>query len=591
MSDNEKTMRRFVLKRIKGLYIILRQLSLETDNQRQLEIILQGAQELSHSDSGTIFSVHDDRELRVEFILNDALHLNLGGTSQNQVPFNPVPLYNLDGTPNLSNMVSFVAHKKRNLSVDDLAGEERFKYWGAEEIDATFGYETKSVLNVPLKDNRNEVIGVLQLINSMDEKTSDIVAFSEEDSRFVKFLAFQAAVTLNNYRLNRELTTLFESFVDVIATAIDEKSPYTGEHCKRVPILTMALSKAAEEATSGPLKDFKMSQDDRYELKLAALVHDCGKVTTPVHVQDKATKLESIFDRIDLIDTRFEVIKRDSKIHLLEQKLMLHSSGRPHLIPDLEKKYQDLLDELDTERDFLRQANIGVEFMSDNLKGRVHKIAERKWIDAEGKEANLLTPDEVKNLCITKGTLSDDEREIIQNHIVSTIKMLEKLPYPKHLRRIPEFAGGHHERMDGKGYPKGLKRDEMSWQARMMGIADIFEALTACDRPYKKGKTILEALTILGYMKLDGHIDPDLFDLFVESGVYENYARNYLKPYQMVRVDKTKIPGYKPKVKEERDDSTKIVKVAQDTIIKKPMPDAIQTVGAPIKDGDVDKAS
>jgi hypothetical protein len=287
------------------------------------------------------------------------------------------------------------------------------------------------------------------------------------------------------------------------------------------------------ETSDGPLRDLQMTEKDRYELKIAGLLHDCGKVTTPVHVVDKATKLESLFDRIQLIDTRFEVLKRDLEIRHLKDELT-------------EKQLRDRVRELDDDRRFLHACNIGGERMRDEDMQRVRRIARYRWRDVAGHEADFLTEDEVKNLTIRAGTLTDDERKIINHHIVATIRMLEALPWPRHLTNVPEYAGGHHERMDGKGYPRGLTREQMSVQARCMGIADIFEALTAKDRPYKKGKSLSESLEILGRMKEGGHVDPDLFDVFVRKGVYRKYAEMFLDPEQIDAVDEAAIPGYRP---------------------------------------------
>jgi hypothetical protein len=285
-----------------------------------------------------------------------------------------------------------------------------------------------------------------------------------------------------------------------------------------------------------------MTDKDRYELKIAGLLHDCGKVTTPVHVVDKATKLETIFDRVHLIDTRFEVLKRDAEIESLKKRLSL----KPLETAEEEKRLRDRLRALDDDRKFLHACNVGTERMREDDMERVRRIGAYRWRDMQGHDASFLTDDEVKNLTIRSGTLTEEERKIINHHIVATIRMLEALPWPRHLTNVPEYAGGHHERMDGKGYPKGLKRDEMSVQARCMGIADIFEALTAKDRPYKKGKTLSESLEILGKFKENGHIDPDLFDIFVRRGVYRKYAELFLDPEQIDEVDQSKIPGYVP---------------------------------------------
>jgi hypothetical protein len=290
-----------------------------------------------------------------------------------------------------------------------------------------------------------------------------------------------------------------------------------------------------------------MSDQDLYELKIAGLLHDCGKVTTPVHVVDKATKLQTIFDRIGLVDTRFEVLKRDAQIATLRRLLDMRTKKDAEAETACWAECWKELGKLDEEREFLRRTNVGGEAMSPEDQQRVRDIGTRHtWRNPAGVDAEFLTAEEVENLTIRAGTLTGKERETINHHIVATIKMLEALPWPKHLKHVPEYAGGHHERMDGRGYPRGLVRGQMSVQARCMGIADIFEALTAPDRPYKKGKTLAESLAILGRFKLNGHIDPDLFDIFIWSRVYERYAREFMAPGQIDEVDVTRIPGYSP---------------------------------------------
>ncbi len=397
-----------------------------------------------------------------------------------------------------------------------------------------------------MRNHEHEIIGVLQLINATDLKSGEIVPFSSSDQRLAESLASQAAIALTNRMLINQLEQLFESFINLINTAIDEKSPYTGGHCQRVPVLTMLLAEAVNETRDGPLRDFNMTEKDRYELKIAGLLHDCGKVTTPVHVVDKATKLESLFDRVHLIDTRFEVLKRDAELEFLKRKMSLMEQKKPIDSAEENRRLGERLRELEDDCRFLRASNIGGERMRDEDIERVRRIARLRWRDVAGKEADFLSEDEVKNLTIRAGTLTEDERKVINNHIVATIKMLEALPWPKHLTKVPEYAGGHHERMDGKGYPRGLTREQMSVQARCMGIADIFEALTAKDRPYKKGKTLSESLEILGRMRVNNHVDPDLFDIFIRRKVYQRYAEMFLDKEQIDVVNESKIPGYAP---------------------------------------------
>jgi len=517
--------------RLEQLNLIGASLSAERDINRLLELILTAAKSITGADGGTLYRVTEDKTLRFEIVRTSSLKYYLGGTSGNPVPFYPIQLHK-DGRPNHSMVAAYAALTGKTVNIADAYTADGFDFSGTRAFDSKTGYRSKSFLTVPMRNHEHETIGVLQLINARDPE-GEIVAFSESDQRLAESLASQAAIALTNRMLIIQLEHLFESFINLINSAIDEKSPYTGGHCQRVPQLTMMLAEAVNETREGPLSDFHMTEKDRYELKIAGLLHDCGKVTTPVHVVDKATKLQTIYDRIHLIDTRFEVLKRDREVQFLKNEL-----GKDEL--------QRQLRQLDQDREFLRACNVGGERMKDEDIARVKRIAAYRWRDAEGRDAAFLSDDEVTNLTIRAGTLTDEERKVINHHIVATIKMLEALPWPKHLTSVPEYAGGHHERMDGKGYPKGLTREQMSVQARCMGIADIFEALTAKDRPYKKGKTLSESLEILGRMKLNHHIDPDLFDIFVRRKVYRRYAEMFLDQEQIDEVDESRIPGYQP---------------------------------------------
>ncbi|MBS0335255.1 MAG: GAF domain-containing protein [Proteobacteria bacterium] len=544
-SDEAATAADDLVQRLEQLNAIGASLSAERDINRLLESILVAAKTITRADGGTLYRVTEEQTLRFEIMRTSSLKNYLGGTTGNPVPFYPIQLYK-DGKPNHNMIAAHAALSGQTINVQDAYTAEGFDFTGTRAFDAKTGYRSQSFLTVPMKNHENEIIGVLQLINAMHPKTGAIQAFSASDERLAESLASQAAIALTNRMLINQLEELFESFINLMNTAIDEKSPYTGGHCQRVPTLTMMLAEAVNETKQGPLRNFNMSDKDRYELKIAGLLHDCGKVTTPVHVVDKATKLETIYDRIHLIDTRFEVLRRDAEIDLLKKKLELAESGRKAQAGELEAAHRERLRRIDEDRSFLRACNIGGEAMRDYDIERVKRIADYRWTDVAGYQASFLTEDELKNLTIRAGTLTQDERQIINHHIVATIKMLEALPWPKHLKNVPEYAGGHHERMDGKGYPKGLVREQMSVQARVMGIADIFEALTAKDRPYKKGKTLSESLDILGKFSMNGHIDPDLFDVFVRRKVYMRYAELFLDKEQIDTVDESKIPGYVP---------------------------------------------
>jgi HD-GYP domain-containing protein (c-di-GMP phosphodiesterase class II) len=516
-------------------------LSAEKDHNRLLEIILMRAKNLTNADGGTLYLRTDENSLKFEIVHTDSLGICMGGSQGEPISFYPIELIE-NGEPNTHNVAACAVLKNETINIPDAYTNDEFDFTGTRGFDKKMGYRSKSFLTVPMTNHENEIIGVLQLINAINLKTREIRTFSVLDQQVVESLASQAAVTLTNRQLIEAQKKLFDSFIELIANAIDEKSPYTAGHCRRVPVLTNMIAEATCNIDHGPHKDFSMTDADKYELSVAGWLHDCGKITTPEAVVDKSTKLETIIDRIEMIDTRFEVLKRDAEIAVLKSKL--EALGEKH--PSADEQLSSRLKQLDDDREFIRACNVGGEAMADELQQRVTKIAQYKWQNTEGNESNILTEDEVYNLHIFRGTLTTEEREIINNHIVATIKMLESLPYPKHLLNVTEFAGGHHEKMDGTGYPKGLKRDEMSIQARMMGIADIFEALTAGDRPYKKAMPISQALTILGHMKLENHIDPDLFNVFMWEKVYQKYCDKFLTDEQCDDYDLSAIPGYIP---------------------------------------------
>lgn len=533
-----------LVKQLERLNSIGVALSAEHDNNRLLEMILLGAKEITNADGGTLYTLTEDSRLKFEIMRTDTLDIAMGGTTGVKIPFPPLALYLDDGSPNLNMVAAHAVLKEKSVNIKDAYVADDFDFSGTRKFDQSTGYHSKSVLAIPLKNHENEIIGVLQLINAMDSSTQEIIAFSDSSQRLVESLASQAAIALTNHRLIDGLRNLFEAFIELIADAIDEKSPYTGGHCQRVPELTMMLAEATHKIKVGPLKDFKMTEIEFYELRIAAWLHDCGKVATPEAVMDKPTKLSTIFDRIELIDQRFELLKTQTECEMLQKQLTMLKAGQHLDVSRLEAEYHRFKQQLDDDMSFLRQANFGSEFMTDVDQQRVKAIAGYEIRNANGNRVKFLSENEVYNLSIVRGTLTTEERTIINNHIVVTINMLESLPYPKILRRVPEYAGGHHERMDGKGYPKGLTREQMSIPARMMGIADIFEALTSRDRPYKKAKTLSESLFILGKMKVDNHIDPDLFDLFIRQKIYLRYAEKFLEPAQIDEVDESQIPGY-----------------------------------------------
>ncbi|MDR3624911.1 MAG: HD domain-containing phosphohydrolase [Chlamydiales bacterium] len=523
-----------LFKTLKKLTEIGVALSAERDKRKLLGKILDGAKELTFADGGTLYTITDQKKLRFEIVRTDSLGISwerLEGKEHDK--FLDIALIDKDGILNDKNVVAYAVNHDQIVNIQDAYKTEGFDFSGTRNFDATTGYHSQSFLTVPLKNHEADIIGALQLINAKDVTNGSIIPFTQENQELVASLASQAAVAMTNQRLIHELRIMFESLTHVLAEAIDEKSPVTGKHCKRVPIIAQMLAHAVNNVTEGPLKDTKFSDAELYELDIAALLHDCGKVTTPVHVVEKGKKLETIMDRIQLIEARFEIIRRDAEVFALCSKLKQETgqSGLEFLEKDeeLNKKLHGFEDDLN----FIKSANFGKEGMSAEALERIQKLAATMWKDVNGVVQPLLTNDEVKNLSIVKGTLTTEERLVIQNHVVMTIKMLSEIPYPKYLREVPEIAGKHHERIDGKGYPRGLTGNQMSVRARILAISDVFEALTAPDRPYKDVMVLSRAINILNSMCEEGHIDKDLWKVFLDKKVYAEYAQKYLLPEQI----------------------------------------------------------
>ncbi len=420
-----------------------------------------------------------------------------------------------------------------------------------EEVDRKYNYYTKSMLVLPMINQLGNPMGVLQLINrkrSFNEKLdidsmqgNGVISFTHRDYRLASAIANQSAIALYNQQLLEGQRNLLESFIKLIATAIDSKSDYTGGHCRRVPALTEMLAQAACECKEGNLADFDLPEEGWYELRIAAGLHDCGKIVTPVHVMDKATKLETIFDRIEIIKLRFELLRQNAK----QEHLKNLSSKDTTLIAKSEASLQKRLEEINDMQEFIKHVNIGGEFLSKDKINRIIEIS-KECYTRNDKTYPLLTDEEVKNLSVDRGTLTQEERLIINSHMVETIKMLEALPFPENLQRVPEYAAGHHEKMNGDGYPRGIFGQDMSIPARIMAVADVFEALTATDRPYKKQKTLCEAMEIMGKMKENNHLDPEVFDLFVKSKVYMDYAKKFMPPELISDIDEEKLLKIQP---------------------------------------------
>ena len=506
-------------------------LSAEKNNNSLLELILDGAKKITNADGCALYTVTKDKQLKRSIMYIDSINHAIGHNHTDNVM---IPLHDEEGKPNIRIAIAFSALNDATVNIPDMYRARDFDFAHERDSDRILGYQTHSFLSVPVKDHENEIVGVLQLTNAQDRLSQEVVPFSDEDQRLLEAVASQAAVAFSKNKLIADFKELFDSMVELIATAIDEKSPYTGDHCRRVPELTMMLAEAVSNKKEGIFRDFTLSEEELYELKIAALLHDCGKVTTPVHIADKATRLETIVDRIHIIDTRFEVVKRNAQIAFLRKQIDAFSKGSRKDFSAEQEGLEKTLEQIDKDRDLVRTCNSGGTVMDENLKERIKNIAQKyRLIYTDRKEEPILTEAEVYMLTSAVGTLTPADRQVINQHVETSMKMLESLHYPKSLRNVPSFAQAHHERMDGKGYPKGLTKAEIPVQGRIIAIADIFEAMTAKDRPYKKALSLSEALRRMGSMKQEGHIDPDLFDVFINEKIYLHYAEKYLSPAQI----------------------------------------------------------
>ena len=499
-------------------------LSKEKNINILLEKILNEARIISNSDGGTVYLVtQDDKKLSFEIMQTESLDIKFGGSSE-PVPdyIYPVKLYNDDGSKNINNASSVCALEGKTINIKNAYENQEYDFSGVKGFDKKHNYFSKSFLNIPLKNHKDKVIGVLQLLNA--KENNQIISFSDELVELVEALSSQASVALTNQLLIEEQKILFRSFIKLVAEALEHKDAVTGGHCNRVPILTMMFAECINADQTDKYKDFSFTDDEMDELFVAGWLHDFGKVATPDHIMNKSTKLEGLYDKIDQIKLRFEILKRDIELNFYKNKLSNSDIDKELLNSQLQK--------IDDDFKFLETSNIGGEFMSEDLQKRVHDIA-KKEIEIDNQASTILSDKEIDFLTISRGTLSKEDIKVMQNHVSLTYQLLDKMPYPDHLKQVPFYAGCHHEKINGKGYPNGYSGEQLPLQARIIAIADVFEGLTAPDRPYKEPYKLSKALEILKFMVNDGEIDSDLFKLFITKKLYLQYADDKLNPKQI----------------------------------------------------------
>ncbi len=535
VSNQDDSQENRLVKHLKKITRIGTALSVEKNIHKLLEMIVDEARSLTNADAGTLYILDREKDyLQFQILQSDSMNVRLGGTSGKEVDLPSVPLTDDQGNPNHTNVSSHVALTGETISIPDVYDAAGFDFSGPRNYDKTTGYRSKSMLVIAMQNHENEIIGVLQLLNAQDPDSGQVISFSADDIELVVSLASQAAVALTNSQLIQNLTDLFYSFIKSIATAMDEKSPYTGGHINRVVYLTMMVAQLVNDTKQPPFENIHFSDDEMEELRLAAWMHDIGKITTPEVIIDKATKLQAFIDRIEFIEIRFELIAATIENDLLRHKLDLATKGEwnPNTGAKLDRDKNQQLELLSKDFELLRGANQGKEFLDDEKVQQLSAIAAKTY-RFNGIQRPYLDADELKNLSIRKGTLTQEEREIIENHAEVTFKMLNELPFPKMYEMVPEYAAGHHEKLNGSGYPRQLCEDQLPLQSRIMAVADIFEALTAKDRPYKKPMKLSQAIKILSFLKQDQHIDPHLHDLVVNSDLLKQYAKTHMNPDQI----------------------------------------------------------
>ena len=526
-----------------------------------IEKVMRVARKACDADGCFFFSVSDNKYINLEYSRVNSLNVGISGT-ENMAFFPSVFL------PDVKNRSRKAPSEYCALNREIINSPNIFQTTGIDtdliaKFDDANNYSTISLLAIPLVDRKDNLLGVAQFTNAKDAN-GKIISFTTEAQKVVLSVCKLITIALENKNQKEAYSQLLESFIEVLARAIDAKSPYTGSHCQRVPIIARLLATAAVQETTGNLKTFEMSPDDWYTLHIASWLHDCGKVTTPEYIVDKATKLETIINRIHEIRNRFEILRRDAHIEYLQKRLN-NIDTKQHLQAEFVAKVKQLEEDFA----FVAKCNTGDIELNDRDIARLEQISQIQFVryfnrmlglswaerdNVENKDfyvhparENLLqnrkdqifgpyNRGELYNLEIRRGTINKEERDKINEHIVVTIDMLKALPFPKELSKVVEYAGAHHERIDGKGYPNGLTGDQMSVPAKIMAIADIFEALTANDRPYKEPKKLSEVLRIMQQMKHNGHIDPDLYDVFIRSKVYQDYAEQYMDKNQIDEV-------------------------------------------------------
>lgn len=485
-------------------------LSSEKQLRRLAEVIVTHAVRLSNADGGLLWMVEDGKLV--------CSGLQIGSRNDARYAAEEIDIPHLELTH--PHPVALAARNRQVVRIDDVSGAADAA--AIESVDAAIGYRSRSMLAFPMLHHGHELMGVVQLVNA--GHPAEAQGFNPKREGILHSLALQAALAIRNQKLFREMEELFEAIVEVLASAIDEKSSVTRGHINRVVQLTMELAKEVNAANDGTFGKVSFSEDELNEIRIAALLHDVGKITSPEHVIGKGAKLEKIFDRIAHVEERFRYVRAALTAEAMMEKIrLMENGGTDAEIRALEALLDERLAELARDLEVVREANNPEEFMSDEKLARLQQVYEKR-VRLNGEDIPLLTDDEFKNLSIRRGSLTAEELEIMRNHADVTIRLLSQIPFTEKLKNVPIYAGGHHEKLDGKGYPLRLGESQLPLQTRIITIADLFEALTAADRPYKKQMPLSKALEIMDGCVARGEIDPHLFELFKRKRIYEQFS-------------------------------------------------------------------
>lgn len=507
-------------------------LSTEKNLDRLLEKIVSKARETTVADSGSLYLVEktaaeQESEQRGKE-LQGSLRFKLAQNDSRSVPFSEFSL-----PINKQSVVGFVAMSGTSLKMDDvyeLTGKEGFKH--NRDFDIKVGYRTKSMLVVPMKNQKDEVIGVLQLINKKRQWETkltneqairdSILPFGDDDMNLVESLASQASVAIENARLYQDIQNLFEGFIRASVLAIESRDPTTSGHSERVATMTCGLAAAADKVDQGPYKEIRFDENDMKELRYASLLHDFGKIGVREEVLVKAKKLHP--HEMEIIKNRFALIRRTLELDYSKRKLdYAMQRSRDEAMQEIGRVDLELaarLKEIDDQMAVILKSNEPT-VLPEGAFGQLAEIAAQSYLGIDGGKQQFLSNEEVRYLSIRKGSLSEEERLAIESHVTHSYNFLKQIPWTKDLRRIPAIAYAHHEKLNGSGYPRKIKSDQIPFQTKMMTIADIFDALSARDRPYKKAVPVTKALDILNMEVNDGMLDRDLYQLFMDAKVYK----------------------------------------------------------------------